>query len=52
MPGVNGIELATEARRLRRDLYIVFASGRDRVAGAPFLRKPFNRQALSRIVAC
>jgi hypothetical protein len=36
MPGVDGIELATEARRLRRDLYIVFASGRDRVDGAPF----------------
>jgi CheY-like chemotaxis protein len=52
MPGLSGIELAAQAQRLRCDLYIVFASGRERVDGAPFLHKPFDREALSRIVAC
>jgi two-component system cell cycle sensor histidine kinase/response regulator CckA len=49
LPGADGFSLAFEARRLRPDLPIVYASGRHRqpeperaVPGAPFLPKPFS----------
>jgi len=50
MPGTSGIELVAEARRIRSDLRVVFASGRERIDGWPFLRKPFNLEELSRLV--
>ena len=46
MPGMNGLELAEEARRLRPDLRIVLTSGyvgRDEVPSEiPFLAKPWR----------
>lgn len=50
MPGTSGVELVAEARCIRSDLHIVFASGKERIDGWPFLRKPFSREELSRLV--
>jgi DNA-binding response OmpR family regulator len=59
MPGMNGAELAREARRLYPRLPIVFVTGfaeSDQLddalgAGAPVLRKPFGMDDLSAVVA-
>lgn len=53
MPGIDGPTLATEARKLRPDLKVIFTSG---LAGqprgrAPFIAKPFRRQRLREVVA-
>jgi signal transduction histidine kinase/CheY-like chemotaxis protein len=58
MPGMNGAELAREARRLYPDLPIVFASGyadTDALRSAlgnnmPLLRKPFRMDELAALV--
>jgi signal transduction histidine kinase/ActR/RegA family two-component response regulator len=58
MPGMNGAEVARQARRRWPDLPIVFASGHadsQQVEAAldgeaPFLRKPFSMDALARVV--
>jgi CheY-like chemotaxis protein len=52
MPDVSGIELAVRARRKRHDLYVVFGSGMHQVDGAPFVQKPFSREALARVIRC
>jgi CheY-like chemotaxis protein len=59
MPGLSGAETAAEARRLRPDLPIIFASGYADTAAveaavgaaAVILRKPFNMDELARAVA-
>jgi CheY-like chemotaxis protein len=59
MPGMNGADLAREARRLYPDLKLLFASGyadSDALAaalgsGASILRKPFQMSELSEAVA-
>ena len=59
MPGMNGAELACEARRLHPGLPIVFVTGfaeTDQLEGAlgpgaPVLRKPFGMDELAGIVA-
>ncbi len=59
MPGMNGAELACEARRLHPRLPIVFVTGfaeTDQLEGAlgpgaPVLRKPFGMDELAGIVA-
>lgn len=50
MPRMDGVELAAEARRIRRDLHVVFASGGTSVLGEPFLAKPFTREELLRVM--
>jgi PAS domain S-box-containing protein len=58
MPGMNGAELAREARRLYPDLPIVFVTGfaeSDQLEGAlgpgaPVLRKPFGMDELAAVV--
>ena len=59
LPGVNGRELAEQARRLRPELRVLFTTGyaRDTVfqqggleAGAELLTKPFNRAQLAQRV--
>jgi CheY-like chemotaxis protein len=52
MPATSDGELAAQARRIRSHLDIVFASRPESVAGWPFLRKPFSREELSRLVHC
>ena len=58
--GMNGIDLAVAARKIRPDLPIVFMSGyttvpeareRIRETGAPFLAKPFTTPQLERAIA-
>ena len=59
MPGMNGAELACEARRLHPALPIVFVTGfaeTDQLEGAlgpgaPVLRKPFGMDELAAVVA-
>lgn len=56
MPGMNGIELASAARRLRPGLPILLATGYDEVpdaAGHDFvqLRKPFHEAELTGCLA-
>ena len=59
MPGMNGAELAREARRLHPALPIVFVTGfaeSDQLdgalgPGAPVLRKPFGMDELAAVVA-
>jgi CheY-like chemotaxis protein len=59
MPGMNGAEFATAARRLRRGLPIIFVSGYaetaaiEKAAGthAVVLRKPFRIEELETVVA-
>ena len=59
MPGMNGAEVAAEARRLHPGLPIIFASGfADTEAlkgavgqGMPMLRKPFQMSELAAAVA-
>ncbi len=59
MPGMNGAELAREARRLHPGLPIVFVTGfaeSDQLEGAlgsdvPVLRKPFGIEDLAAVVA-
>src|SRR5438105_381375 len=44
MPGMNGIDLMTEAKRIRPDLRVILTSGyveRTRLPGVPFLHKPW-----------
>jgi signal transduction histidine kinase/CheY-like chemotaxis protein len=57
MPGINGAELATQARAQHADLPIIFVTGYadmdavERVTGSNFLlRKPFEVAALANIV--
>jgi two-component system, cell cycle sensor histidine kinase and response regulator CckA len=57
--GMNGVDLAESAARLKPDLAVVFMSGftagpdtqeRIRATGAPFLSKPFTTQQLERAI--
>jgi len=57
MPGINGAEMATQARAQLADLPIIFVTGYadmdavERVSGAKFLlRKPFEVNALANVV--
>jgi len=56
MPGMSGIELAQEIRRLRFDLPIVLASGYSQVLsqqgsyGFELLQKPYSIEQLSRVL--
>ena len=62
MPGgMNGVQLAEEARRLRPDLKILLTTGYDREAlrsrnidtGIPILKKPYlNQDLLDSISRC
>jgi YesN/AraC family two-component response regulator len=54
MPGgMNGLQLSTEARRLRPDIKVLLTSGyvgfagMDVPEGIPLLPKPYNRDQLS-----
>jgi CheY-like chemotaxis protein len=58
--GMNGIELAAAARRMRPELAVIFMSGytaiaeaqqRIRETGAPLLSKPFTSPQLERVLA-
>jgi CheY-like chemotaxis protein len=59
MPGMNGAELAREARRMHPKLPIIFVTGfaeSDQLEGAlgddvPVLKKPFGVEELSQLVA-
>ena len=56
MPGMNGVELAREIRRLRPDLPVVLTSGYSTVLaqegrhGFDLLRKPYSIEELSRML--
>jgi len=57
MPGINGIELATQVRRLRPDLPVVFLSGNlgqfralPRPSGCLSIDKPFRAGELIRCI--
>jgi CheY-like chemotaxis protein len=53
MPGMDGIQLAGEIRKLRADLRIVLTSG-SRVAGAEryeFVQKPWAEEDLKRLLS-
>jgi CheY-like chemotaxis protein len=52
MLGMDGVELAAEARRVRRDLHVVFASGGTGVGGELFLAMPFSREELLHAIHC
>ena len=56
LPGMNGDELAHEARRLRPDLHVVLTSGyvgQDAVPnGLPFVPKPWHTHDLIAVVQC
>jgi CheY-like chemotaxis protein len=56
LPDISGVEVATQARRLRPDLRVVFATGNDAVpamngsaelAGAVLLQKPYDQKGLA-----
>jgi CheY-like chemotaxis protein len=49
MPGMDGYELAEEAKRIRNGLAVIVTSGRaqDRT-DLPMVRKPFGTEALAR----
>ena len=59
LPGMNGHELASEARRLRPDLKVLFLTGYDRTrapggiaedSATAYLDKPLHQQALLKAV--
>jgi two-component system, cell cycle response regulator CpdR len=51
MPGMNGYELVVKAQRDRPALQIIVCSSRaDSRNGLPFIRKPFTRQDLARVM--
>ncbi len=55
MPGMTGLQLAREARRLRPDLRVVLVSGYDElpdgdVTDLPRLAKPFSPEDLTAVV--
>jgi CheY-like chemotaxis protein len=54
MPGMSGAELVAEARRRRRDLRVIIATGyvetgtlEDVTEGVPVLKKPFTLSGLA-----
>jgi two-component system, cell cycle response regulator CpdR len=52
MPGMNGYELAEQARRQRPELQIIVCSGRaNSERGLPLIRKPFTQDALASAMA-
>ena len=57
LPDRNGVDLAMEARAMRPDLKVVFASGyadqpgADAIADAMRLEKPYDRGALAQVLA-
>ena len=52
MPGLSGIELAERARSFRSGIRVLLVSGRESDSrGFPFLRKPFSRSDLQRVMA-
>ena len=51
MPDMNGLELIARAKRQRPTLHVIVTSGRAAVpVGVPFVRKPFTRWDLIRIM--
>jgi CheY-like chemotaxis protein len=53
MPGMNGIDLMTEARRIRPDLQVILTSGyvdRTSLPDVPFLHKPWRVSELAALV--
>jgi CheY-like chemotaxis protein len=50
LPGMNGVDLVAEARRMRPDLKVILTSGyRDEIevpSGVPFLSKPWRLKDL------
>ena len=53
MPGMDGTELAREIARLRPDVKVVLTSGyvsADKVAGFPFVPKPWRAEAIAAVV--
>ncbi|WP_232468204.1 response regulator [Bordetella genomosp. 13] len=59
LPGVSGVDLAAQARRIQPDLHLVFASGmdvlptgkdRDVLADAIHLLKPYDMRDLERVM--
>jgi two-component system cell cycle response regulator CpdR len=52
MPGMDGLELAERARRMREGLKVIVLSGRERDGSSfPLIRKPFLEQDLKRTMA-
>jgi len=53
MRGMDGTELAVEARKLRPALKVIFTSGYTGkpLSISPLIAKPFRRQLLSELVA-
>ena len=60
MPGVNGLDLATQIREMLPDIRVVFMSGYsehtlleqdDLASSALFVQKPFSRQVLCEVLA-
>ena len=56
MPGMDGVELAREVRRVRPDLRVVLVTGHDSAmdhlinAGSIALLKPYSAQSLARVL--
>jgi FixJ family two-component response regulator len=55
MPGMNGRQLMEQLERTRPGMKVVYTSGyfddsATATAGAPFLQKPYTKQALARTV--
>ncbi|MCQ8783406.1 response regulator [Aurantimonas sp. CSK15Z-1] len=54
LPGESGLELAVEARRLRPELGVIFATGKDSVpaldGGTVLLRKPYDAAQLAEAI--
>jgi two-component system cell cycle response regulator CpdR len=51
MPGMNGYELAENARRMKEDLKVIVVSGKDGGRpDVPMVRKPFGRRELARMM--
>ena len=52
MPGINGVELARQAKRRWPHIPVILVSGRPPPIGAdPFISKPFDWRTLSRVIA-
>ncbi|WP_088342730.1 MULTISPECIES: response regulator [Rhodomicrobium] len=60
LPGISGVDLASEARRKKPDMKVVFATGNDSVPGirereelasAVLLQKPYDQNGLARALA-
>ena len=53
MPGMDGTELARQITLLRPDVRVVLTSGyvgEDKVAGFPFVPKPWNTETIAAVV--